>query len=216
MARLEEIRALISEGDFPNSHTIARKLEWSVRTIKRDLALMQNRLNLPMEFSQEKNGWYFTKPVPFFPSIPLTEKETVGLFMAQKSIEHYKGTALEPVLAGAFRKMMAGLDDSVKYSLGSLEEVVSIRPFAPGDADVEKFQSFARAIRERRVVRFVYRKHGEVNTAAKAVHPCRVVLSVRVMPVDRIVFAIGVPVKSRRTCSGLVRSVHSQKTSRLR
>lgn len=174
MARLEEIRALISEGKYPNSHTIAEKLEWSVRTVKRDLALMQNRLNLPMEFDQQKNGWYFTRPVPFFPSLPLTEKETVGLFMAQKSIEQYKGTALEPVLAGAFRKMMAGLDDSVKYSLGNLEEVVSIRPLAPGDADVEKFQSFTRAIREKRVVRFVYRKHGEVMTAVKKVHPLRI------------------------------------------
>ena len=65
---MEEIRALIAE--YPDSHTIARDLEWSVRTVKRDLALMQNRLNLPMEFDQAKNGWYFTKPVPFFPSLP--------------------------------------------------------------------------------------------------------------------------------------------------
>jgi predicted DNA-binding transcriptional regulator YafY len=171
MARMEAIRALISEGKYPNSHTIARELEWSVRTVKRDLSLMQNRLNLPMEFDPQKNGWYFTKPVPFFPSIPLTEKEVVGLFVAQKSIEQYKGTALEPVLNGAFRKMMAGLDDAVKYSLGNLDEVVSIRPLAPGDADMEKFQLFTRAIREKRVVRFVYRKHGKVTTAVKLVHP---------------------------------------------
>jgi predicted DNA-binding transcriptional regulator YafY len=174
MARLEAIRALISEGRYPNSHSIARDLEWSVRTVKRDLSLMQNRLNLPMEFDQGKNGWYFTRPVPFFPSLPLTEKETVGLFMAQKSIEQYKGTALEPVLAGAFRKMMAGLDDSVKYSLGDLDGVVSIRPLAPGDADLEKFQLFTRAIREKRVLRFVYRGHGKVTTKARVVHPCRV------------------------------------------
>jgi proteasome accessory factor B len=171
MARLEAIRALISEWKYPNSHTIARDLEWSVRTVKRDLALMQNRLNLPMEFDQAKNGWYFTKPVPFFPSIPLTEREVVGLFVFQKSIAQYKGTALEPVLEGAFRKMTAGLDDAVKYSLGDLDEVVSIRPLAPGDADMEKFQLFTRAIREKRVVRFVYRKHGKVTTGVKVVHP---------------------------------------------
>jgi predicted DNA-binding transcriptional regulator YafY len=128
-------------------------------------------LNLPMEFDPQRNGWYFTKPVPFFPSIPLTEREVVGLFVAQKSIEQYKGTALEPVLNGAFRKMMAGLDDAVKYSLGDLEQVVSIRPLAPGDADMEKFQLFTRAIREKRVVRFVYRKHGKVTTGVKLVHP---------------------------------------------
>ena len=62
-----------------------------------------------------------------------------------------KGTALGPVLEGAFRKMMAGLDDSVKYSLGDLDGVVSIRPSAPGDADLEKFQLFTRAISFRSV-----------------------------------------------------------------
>ena len=127
-----------------------------------------------MEFSQERNGWYFTKPVPFFPSMPLTEKEVVGLFVAQNSIAQYKGTALEPVLEGAFRMMTAGLEDSVKCSLGDLEGVVSIRPLAPGDADLERFQSLTKAIREKRVVCFVYRKHGEVRTAVKQLHPIRV------------------------------------------
>lgn len=124
-----------------------------------------------MEFDPQKNGWYFTKSVPFFPSIPLTEREVVGLFVAQKTIEQYKGTSLEPVLDGAFRKMTAGLDDAVKYSLGNLDEVVSIRPLASGNADMEKFQLFTRAVREKRVVRFVYRKHGNVATGVKVVHP---------------------------------------------
>jgi predicted DNA-binding transcriptional regulator YafY len=55
-----------------------------------------------------------------------------------------------------------------------LEQVVSIRPLAPGDADLEKFQLFTHAIREKRVVRFVYRGHGKVATKARSVHPCRV------------------------------------------
>jgi proteasome accessory factor B len=172
MGRMDEIRALISAGKFPNSKTIARELRWSVRTVKRDLAFIRERLNWPMEFSKERNGFYFTKPVPYFPSIPLTEKEVVGLFVAQKAIEQYKGTPLGPVLEGAFRKMMAGLDDSLKYSLGNLDEIVSIRPVAPGDADLEKFQLFTRAIRERRLLRFVYRGHGKVVTKHRAVHPC--------------------------------------------
>src|SRR4051812_49047699 len=172
MARVESIRGKISDGTYPNSKSLAGDLECSPRTIKRLLALMQDQLNLPMEFDFKRNGWYFTKPVPYFPSIPLTEKEVVGLFVAQKAIEQYKGTPLGPVLEGAFRKMMAGLDDSVKYSLGNLDEIVSIRSVAPGDADLEKFQLFTRAIRERRLLRFVYRGHGKVVTKHRAVHPC--------------------------------------------
>jgi len=39
--------------------------------------------------------------------VPLSEKEIVWLFVAQKTIEQYKGTALQPVLDAAFRKMTA-------------------------------------------------------------------------------------------------------------
>jgi predicted DNA-binding transcriptional regulator YafY len=174
MARVELIRVKISEGTYPNSKSLAEDLECSQRTIKRLLALMQDQLNLPMKFDRERNGWRFTKPVPFFPSIPLTEREVVGLFVAQKSIEQYKGTSLEPVLAGAFRKMTARLDDSTKLSLGNLNEVVSIRPLAPGDADLEKFQLITEAIRDKRVVKFAYRNHGTMTTKVRTVHPLRV------------------------------------------
>src|SRR3954454_6397601 len=54
MGRMDEIRALISAGKYPNSRTIAREVAWSVRTVKRDLTLMQNRFKLPMEFGKER------------------------------------------------------------------------------------------------------------------------------------------------------------------
>jgi predicted DNA-binding transcriptional regulator YafY len=174
MARVELIRVKISEGTYPNSKSLAEDLECSQRTIKRLLALMQDQLNLPMKFDGKRNGWYFTKPVPFFPSIPLTEKEVVGLFVAQKQIEQFKGTALEGVLGSAFRKMTAGLDDTTKLSIGSLDNAVSIRPLAPGDADMEKFQTITQAIREKRVAKFAYRNHGTMTKKVRTVHPCRV------------------------------------------
>ena len=101
----------------------------------------------------------------------MTEKEIVGLFVAQKTIAQYQGTSLQPVLDGAFRKMTAQLDDGVRFSLGNLDEVLSIRPLAPGDAELETFELLTRAVRERQALRFTYRKHGELNKLQKRVHP---------------------------------------------
>jgi predicted DNA-binding transcriptional regulator YafY len=168
------IHRKIEDREYPNCRKMSGEFEVSVRTLKRDIEFMKNSLRLPIEFDVPKNGYYFATPQPHFPRVPLTERDVVGLFVAQKTIEQYKGTSLEPVLNGAFRKMLAGLDDAVKYSLGNLDEVVSIRPLAPGDADMEKFQLFTRAVREKRVVRFVYRKHGKVTTSVKVVHPYHV------------------------------------------
>jgi len=146
----------------------------SVRTIKRDIEFMRDRLQLPIKFDVGRNGFFYTEPVPHFPRVPLTEKEIVGLFVAQKTIAQYQGTSLQPVLDGAFRKMTAQLDDGVRFSLGNLDEVLSVRPLAPGDAELETFEILTRAVRERRAVRFTYRKHGEVNKLRKHMHPYHV------------------------------------------
>ena len=163
----------IEDGQYPNATRLAREFSVSIRTIKRDIWYMKVMLNLPLAFDVPKNGFYFTKPVPHLPAIPLTEKEVVGLFLAQKGIAQYQGTALQPILESAFRKMTAQLDDSVKFSLENLDEVLSVRPFAPGDAELEKFELLKKAVIEKRAVRFVYRKHGELSTSKKHVHPYR-------------------------------------------
>jgi len=94
--------------------------EMSVRTLKRDIEFMKDSLKMPIEFDVPKNGYFFRRSVPHFPRVPLTEKEIVGLFVAQKTIAQYQGTSLQPVLEAAFRKMTAQLDDGVRFSLGNL------------------------------------------------------------------------------------------------
>lgn len=143
----------------------------SVRTLKRDIEFMKDSLAMPIEFDVRKNGYYFASPQPHFPRVPLTEKEIIGLFVAQKTIAQYQGTSLQPVLDAAFRKMTAQLDDSVRFSLGNLDEVLSIRPFAPGNAELETFEMLTKAVRERRAVRFMYRNRGETKSQQRQVHP---------------------------------------------
>lgn len=174
MERMMRIHRKIEDREYPNCTKMSAEFEVSVRTLKRDIEFMKDRLKMPIQFDVPKNGYFFTRSVPHFPRVPLTEREIVGLFVAQKTIAQYQGTSLQPVLDSAFRKMTAQLDDSVQYSLDGVDEVMSIRPFAPGDAELETFEILTRAIRERRVVRFVYRKHGELKQAQKTVHPYRV------------------------------------------
>ena len=165
------IHRLIQDGEYPNCTSMSGLFEVSVRTLKRDIEFMKDRLEMPIAFDVPRNGYYFTRSLPHFPRVPLTEKEIVGLFVAQKTIAQYQGTSLQPVLESAFRKMTAQLDDSVRFSLANLDEVLSIRPFAPGDAELESFELLTRAVRDRRAVRFWYRKHGQSDRLRKHVHP---------------------------------------------
>jgi proteasome accessory factor B len=174
MERMMRIHRKIEDREYPNCTKMSADFEVSVRTLKRDIEFMKDSLEMPIEFDVPRNGYYFRTPQPHFPRVPLTEKEIVGFFVAQRTIAQYQGTSLQPVLDGAFRKMTAQLDDNVKYSLGGLDEVLSIRPLAPGDAELETFEILTRAVRERRAVQFMYRKHGELKYMCKCVHPLHV------------------------------------------
>jgi predicted DNA-binding transcriptional regulator YafY len=83
--RMLRMHRLIEDRGYPNSSTLAREFEVSVRTIKRDVDFMKTRLNLPIAFDVPRNGYYFTEPVPHFPQMPMSEKEAFALFVAQKA-----------------------------------------------------------------------------------------------------------------------------------
>ncbi len=169
--RMLRIHQLIENKEYPNCHTLAREFEMSVRTIKRDVDFMRTRLNLPLEFDPARNGYFFTRSVPHFPQMPISEADTFALFIASKAIAQYRGTPLQQMLESTFRKLTGQLDQSARYSLGSLDGVLSFRPFAPGDAELAVFALLTQAVSERRAVRFSYRNRGQLKAQQRHVHP---------------------------------------------
>ena len=169
--RMMRIHQLIENKEYPNSHKLAREFEMSVRTIKRDIDFMRSRLNLPMEFDGKKNGFYFTKSVPQFPQMPMSEADVFTMFVASKAIEQYRGTPLQRMLEATFRKVTGQLDQSVRFSLGSLDGLLSFRPFAPGDTELKYFSLLMRAVSEKRTVKFMYRNRGQVKAQQRHVRP---------------------------------------------
>jgi proteasome accessory factor B len=174
MERMMRIHRIIENKEYPNSKQLARELEVSFRTIKRDLVFMRNRLNLPMEFDVKRNGHYFTEPVPTFPQVPMTEREMWHLFIASQAIEQYRGTPLRSALEATFRKLAGQLDDSFRFSVGGMERILSIQPFAPGNVESKTFELLTTAVRERRAVKFRYRNRGQLKWEHRHVHPYHV------------------------------------------
>ncbi len=169
--RMKKILGLLQDGTYPNCTTIAAELEVSLRTIARDIDCMRDDLELPIEYDGKRHGFYLTRPVQGLPIVPVTSKELFAVCVAHKAIEHYHGTALEKPLALAFKQFAGRLDDDERFTLQSLDEVLSLRPFAPDDADLKLFELVTQALTERRAMQFQYRKPGERRTELRHVHP---------------------------------------------
>jgi proteasome accessory factor B len=169
--RMQRIHRLIENKEYPNCSKMAVEFEMSVRTLKRDVDFMKNRLDLPIGFDGQRNGYYYTRPVPQFPQMPMSEADVFTMFVANKAIEQYHGTPLQRMLETTFRKLTGQLDASLRFSLGGLDGVLSFRPFAPGDTELKDFDLLMRAVNEHRAVRFLYRNRGQVKAQRRHVHP---------------------------------------------
>lgn len=165
------IHERIKAGKYPNCVKLARELEVSKRTIIRDMEFMRDRLRLPIEYDSQRYGFYYTELVDQFPTIAITESEMFALLVAHKAIAQYHGTPFQRPLEAAFRKLTGALDSSTEISMNDLDKGLSFRPFAPDDTDLEIFEILTRAVREHRVVRFLYKNLGTQKPNRRQVRP---------------------------------------------
>jgi predicted DNA-binding transcriptional regulator YafY len=164
----------VQQGEYPNCTKAAGEFGVTVRTIMRDVGFMKAGLALPLAFNSERNGYYYTRAVEHFPQVPMSEAEVFALLVAHKAIAQYHGTPFERPLGMAFRKLTGQLQQSVEFSLGNLDEALSFRPFAPEDADLERFQIVTRGVNERRELRFRYRNVGAEKARWRQARPYHV------------------------------------------
>ena len=171
MDRMLRIHQFIQNNEYPNSQTLAREFEVTARTIKRDIDFMKSRLKLPIGYADKQWGYFYTRSVDHFPHAAINEAELFALLVAHKAIAQYQGTPFQAPLEAAFRRLTGQLDRGNGFTVGSLDQVVSFRPFAPEDTDLAVFQVITQAVQSRQALRFLYRNLGAAKAERRHVHP---------------------------------------------
>jgi proteasome accessory factor B len=169
--RMLRIHQAIQAGKYPNASTLAAAIEVVPKTIHRDIAFMRDRLDLPIEFDAQRNGYHYTAEVGSFPSLQLTEGELFALCVAEKALEQYRGTSFEKPLLSALRKMEQSLPDTISINLGELGEAISFRTRAEPILNLEIFDALAKATAQRQQLELDYRKAGSTGPEKRIVDP---------------------------------------------
>jgi hypothetical protein len=146
--RFQEIfHAIIKTGRYPNRTKLAETIEVTTKTIQRDIDYMRYQMSVPIEFDFAEGGYYFTRPITDLPLFQLTESELVSVFVAQKALEAYKGTA--------FQKLQAATGSAnISVSWEDLDSAISFRQFSAYLPDATVFSELSKAIRDEEVVEF--------------------------------------------------------------
>ena len=165
------IHQALAAGQHPNATTLARELEVVTKTVHRDLQFMRDRLGLPLEFVAAYNGYHYTEPVESFPAMQISEGELFALLVAEKALGAYRGTVFEAPLSSAFKKISAGLPDSVSLHLAEWEKTVSFHTSTEPVVNLEIFDVLAKAVGARQQLRLRYRKPGQTQPEERIVNP---------------------------------------------
>jgi proteasome accessory factor B len=171
LERMLRIHQAIQSGQYPTATVLAAMLEVSTKSIHRDLEFMRDRLSLPLEYNQNRFGYFYTQEVTAFPTLQITEGELAALVVAEKALQQYRGTSFEKPLLSAIRKMEQSLPDTVSVSLAELQESISFKTRVEPRLDLEMFGVLANATTARKQLELSYRKPGQRSAELRVVDP---------------------------------------------
>ncbi|HSU55461.1 MAG TPA: WYL domain-containing protein [Candidatus Dormibacteraeota bacterium] len=173
LTRLHGLVQRIQKGDFPSQKVLAKEWEKNSRTIQRDLDFIRDIWKMPLQYDQYKYGYYFTEKIGKFPMVPISKRELVSVFVAQKALQQYRGTSFEQPLRSAFQKLSASLEGELSVAWSDLDAAISFRGIETDVGDVTRLQELGEAVRTRNEVQFDYSKlqSDETLGASRAKRP---------------------------------------------
>ncbi len=171
LVRFAQIDAAIRAGRWPNAMTLAAELEVHPRTVQRDLVFLRDRFLAPLKFDRAHNGYVYTDRSYCLPLHQLTEGELIALFLAERLLQEYRHTPYAAALARAFKKITAGLPDTVSIDLAHLDRAYSFRHQAVDGGDAGRFAQLDRAIRDGRQLELLYWTASRNETTRRVVDP---------------------------------------------
>lgn len=155
--RIFQIADFIKSHNYPNVPDIQKEFGFSRSTIMRDLDFLRDRYNMPIEYSQEYRGYYYTDPTFVVKSVMLSEGELFTVSTLLPLMEQYKNTPLENTFRSIMTKMIEMMPNKVEVDSDfSARNVQFIKDPLP-EIDEKIFNSVFVAIRGNTTMEFDYR-----------------------------------------------------------
>jgi predicted DNA-binding transcriptional regulator YafY len=157
-------RVLFIHERLGNQHpatavTLARELEVSERTIKRDVEFMREQLGAPIEWDPAGHTYVYTRACDLLPLLRLDAAEALALTLAGKTFAAWHSTPLGRSLTVALEKIAGVVGGAVSLPVSDVSHLVS----SPDEdhaleTELRHFATALEATLRRRVLRIVYQK----------------------------------------------------------
>jgi proteasome accessory factor B len=157
----------IKSGRKPSAKELADEYETSARTIKRDIEYLRDRYGAPIEWDAAANGYFYSEPTWELGAVPLSEHELFSMTIAADVLDAYRNSPLHDDLSRIFDKLTTHLPDKISITHSMMGERFSVFHLATSHIEPQIWELAVRALRECRVLRFLYTAAGHTASVPK-------------------------------------------------
>lgn len=172
LSRIVHLHRRLSHEQFVTSESLARELEVSSRTIKRDIACLRDELGAPIAWDAGTHTYTYTAHCDLLPLLRIDADEALALALAGKTFAAWHGSPLGRALTSALEKIAPIVGGAVSLPVGDLKDLLFASDDPAADAEHRHFALLLEAIHRRRELRIVYQKPKAHATAeTRTLHP---------------------------------------------
>lgn len=175
--RIYRIDQLLNDRKTVSFQELLDRLEVSAATLKRDLAYMRDRLNAPIVYDKEQNGYRFEKKSENYalPGLWFSPEEIFALLTMQHLLANLDSGGLvtqhiKPLQA----RLLAMLDDSGS-SFEEIQKRVKIEKMGSRKFDLDHFQEVGLALVKRKRLVIEYQSRSKDENTQREISPQRMI-----------------------------------------
>jgi predicted DNA-binding transcriptional regulator YafY len=175
--RLYRIDQLLNDRKTVSFQELLDRLEVSPATLKRDLAYMRDRLNAPILYDKEQNGYRFESNSKNYalPGLWFSPEEIYALLTMQYLLSNLDGDGLlsrhvKPLQS----RLLAMLEDS-DSPFEEIQKRVKIEKMGSRKYDLEHFQEIGLALVKRKRLTIEYQSRSKDENTQREISPQRMI-----------------------------------------
>lgn len=175
--RIYRIDQLLNDRKIVSFQELLDRLEVSPATLKRDLAYMRDRLNAPIVYDKEQNGYRFESNSENYalPGLWFSPEEIYALLTMQHLLSNLDSDGL---LSKHVKPLQSRLLAMLEDSDGSFEEIqkrVKIEKMGSRKYDLEHFQEIGLALVKRKRLVIEYQSRSKDENTQREISPQRMI-----------------------------------------
>lgn len=175
--RIYRIDQLLNDRKVVSFQDLLDRLEVSPATLKRDLAYMRDRLNAPIVYDKEHNGYRFETDTKNYalPGLWFSAEEIYALLTMQHLLSNLDSDGLLSKHVKPLQSRLSGMLEDADSSKGEIQKRVKIEKMGSRKFNLEHFQEVGSALVKRKRLVIEYQSRSKDEKTKREISPQRLI-----------------------------------------